>query len=265
MKKEESGYSLFYDNNRDQSYLSNHKELDPSQNSSYPSLKSFIERFDLYDKKCLEIGSSYGFFQDMVNDYTGTDIARNLEGYYHKNYQVAVGNQYPFPDEEFDAIWSFNVYEHIPHLQDALLEIRRLLKPGGLVLFQPAWYCRPWVSEGYNVRPYSDFPIKGKLIKLSIPLRENIIFRSVQIFPKRIIRQTLYHLGFRYKSILYRKLKPNYRIYWTSDSDACNSIDPHDAILWFLSNGFECLSHPTILKKVFVKTGSLIFQKSFKC
>lgn len=262
MKREDNEYSVFYDENRDKSYLSNHKNLDATQISSYPSLKAFIERFGLYNRKCLEIGSSYGFFQDMVNDYTGTDIAGNLEEYYHKNYKVAIGNKYPFSDEEFDAIWSFNVFEHIPHLQDALSEINRLLKPGGLVLFQPAWYCRPWSSEGYAVRPFSDFPIKGKLVKLSIPLRENIVFRSLQIFPKRLIRQVLFYFGIRYKFILYRKLEPNYQIYWTSDSDACNSIDPHDAILWFLSNGFDCLSHHTFWEVLSVRTGGLIFRKT---
>lgn len=66
-----------------------------------------------------------------------------------------------------------------------------------------------------------------------------------------------------YEDIRYRRLNPNYQVYWTGDSDACNSIDPHDAILWFLSHGFECLSHPNGLFTFLVRNGRLIFRK--KC
>jgi hypothetical protein len=62
------------------------------------------------------------------------------------------------------------------------------------------------------------------------------------IFPKRMVRQGLFLLGYRFKQIRYKRLNANYDTFWTSDSDACNSIDPHDAILWFLSHGFDRLS-----------------------
>src|SRR3546814_11978920 len=40
----------------------------------------------------------------------------------------------------------------------------------------------------------------------------------------------------------YRRLTPNYEKYWMSDSDAVNAIDSHEAMLWFLSRGDECLN-----------------------
>lgn len=258
-----SDYKSFYDERRHETYAHDYHKLRAEDHSHYSDLKAFIDRFQLQDKKCLEIGSSGGFFQDMVDDYWGTDIAENLAKYYHKPYRVASGSHYPFENEMFDAIWTITVYEHIPELQEALLEIKRLLKPGGVVLFAPAWQCRAWAADGYAVRPYSDFGWKGKLIKASIPIRNSIIWRSLFIFPKRFVRHLLFLLGYRFKEIRYRKLKANYDIYWTSDSDACNSIDPHDAILWFLSHGFECLSHPTHLSAFFVRTGALIFRKGY--
>jgi hypothetical protein len=137
-----------------------------------------------------------------------------------------------------------------------------VLKPGGVVLFAPAWQCRPWTAAGYAVRPYGDLTIKGKIIKALIPLRDSIWWRSISILPKRISRHLLFILKVRSNEILYKKLKVNYDYFWTSDSDACNSIDPHDAILWFEHNGFKCRSHPMHLNAFLVRTGTLIFKKS---
>lgn len=256
-----SVYKSFYDERRHETYAQDYQKMHAEDHFLYQELRDFIDRFKLKGKRCLEIGSSGGFFQYMVDDYWGMDIAQSLAKYYHKPYRVAQGSHFPFEGEMFDAIWTITVYEHIPELQEALLEIKRLLKPGGVVLFAPAWQCRAWAADGYAVRPYSDFNWKGKLIKASIPLRNNVIWRSLFIFPKRFMNHLLFLLGYRFTVIRYKKLKANYDVYWTSDSDACNSIDPHDSILWFLSHGFECLSHPTHLSTFFVRTGTLIFRK----
>jgi SAM-dependent methyltransferase len=256
-----SDYKSFYDERRHETYAQDYQKLRAEDHAHYGELRAFIDRFQLRDKRCLEIGSSGGLFQDMVDDYWGTDIAESLTKYYHKPYRVAQGSHYPFEDEMFDAIWTITVYEHIPELQEALLEIKRLLKPGGVVHFAPAWQCRPWAADGYAVRPYNDFGWKGKLIKASIPIRNSVLWRSLFIFPKRFMSHLLFLLGYRFNKIRYRKLKANYDVFWTSDADACNSLDPHDAILWFLSHGFECLSHPTHLSAFFVRTGSLTFRK----
>lgn len=39
-----------------------------------------------------------------------------------------------FPDEHFDAVYSFHALEHIPDYKQALNEIRRVLRPGGVWL-----------------------------------------------------------------------------------------------------------------------------------
>lgn len=45
-----------------------------------------------------------------------------------------------FADETFDAVLSFDVFEHVPHWEDALAECRRCLKPGGLLLFSVPFF-----------------------------------------------------------------------------------------------------------------------------
>ena len=253
-------YKSFYENiDRDELYAAYN---DAQEHLEYRSVKQFIEDFDLYDKKCLEIGSAKGIFQNMVKDYTGLDISMSLSKYYEKPYYIINSDgTYPFPNNTFDAIWSLDVHEHIPDLNQALLELSRVLKPGGVILIRPAWQVRPWAAEGYVVRSYREFSIKGKIIKALIPLRDSVVWRSIFIFPKRLYRHLLFIMGMRYKMILFKKLKANYNHFWCSDSDACNSIEPHDAILWFESNGFQCISYPMNLKAFFVRGGPLIFRK----
>lgn len=230
----------------------------------YPELQWFIKEFDLYEKKVLEIGSANGKFQDIVRNYTGIDIVENLKHFYHKPYFIIKPfEKYPFNDEIFDAIFSYAVLEHIPDLENALLEHIRVLKRDGVMLLHPAWQVRSWASGGYEIKPYSALNWQGKIIKLSIPIRNNLLFRLFYVIPKRIHR-TLKFLITRNKnySLNYKKLQPNYEKFLFTDSDACNHIDPHAAILWFYKHGCVVTNYPNLLSAFFVRSGPLIIQKT---
>ena len=43
----------------------------------------------------------------------------------------------------------------------------------------------------------------------------------------------------------YKENEPNYETFWMSDSDAINSMDPFNAILWFCSRKDRCLTYPS--------------------
>jgi SAM-dependent methyltransferase len=234
----------------------------PEEHIAYPYLQGFVQQYGLSTKKCLEVGPSKGLFQDLVDDYVGLDIATSVSRYFHKPFHtVREDGNYPFDDDTFDAVWTWAVFEHIPDLDQALRELTRVLKPGGVAYFAAAWQCRSWAAEGYAVRPYSDFDWKGKLIKASIPLRDSVAWRSLFMFPKRIWRHLLFLAGRRGGPIPTIRLEPNYEQYWTSDGDAVHSIDPHDAILWFESHGMRCRSHPLHVRALLVRTGGIVLQK----
>ena len=58
--------------------------------------------------------------------------------------------------------------------------------------------------------------------------------------PNRLVRKVVAQLG--PTKLRYRRLTPNYEKYWMPDSDAVNSIDRYEAMLWFRSRGDECLN-----------------------
>jgi SAM-dependent methyltransferase len=250
----------FYENvDRDNIYSI---ETDKTRHPFYELLTEFIYKWSLKKKRCLEIGSSKGLFQDIVEDYTGVDVAEHLSKYYHKNYFPVSGAELPFSDESFDAIWSYATHEHIPDIEIALNEVIRVLKPGGVCLFAPAWHTRPWFAKGYQVRHYSELTFKEKIIKLSIPIRDFFLIRWSFIFIRRLIRlfQYLFHKKNSFP-LKYKKLKANYEKYWQSDSDACNSLDPFDVILWFRSRGIVCHGYDRLLEILFVRTAAFDLQK----
>ena len=136
----------------------------------------------------------------------------------------------------------------------------RVLRPGGLLYLAPAWNCRSWASDGYPVRPYNDFGLKGKIIKASILIRDAIWYRSIFIFFRRAHRFIKLMINPSPTEFKYAKLNPNYDVFWMPDSDACCSIDPYETILWFRSRGHICHSYKTWYSQFLVRTGPIIFR-----
>jgi SAM-dependent methyltransferase len=176
----------------------------------------------------------------LAENYTGLDISPTVARFYHKKFVIGSATAMPFPDDSFDGLWSIWVFEHVPNPEQALREARRVTRDNGVLLLLPTWNCKPWAAEGYEVRPYSDFDLLGKIVKASIPLRSSPPFLAMRFIPNRIVRDVV--ARFRPTRLRYRRLNPNYEKYWVADSDAVNSIDVHEAMLWFRSRGDECLN-----------------------
>jgi SAM-dependent methyltransferase len=199
---------------------------------------AFVKRFNLSDRPVLEIGSGRGYLQDVAQNYTGLDISPTVKRFYHKKFILGSATAMPFPDDSFDGVWSIWVFEHVPNPEQAFFEARRVTRDGGMLFLLPAWNCTAWAADGYQVRPYSDFDLGGKIIKATIPVRSRL--DVLALVPIHIVRSLVARFG--PTRLRYRRLRPNYDQYWVADSDAVNSIDRQETMLWFLTRGDECLN-----------------------
>jgi SAM-dependent methyltransferase len=202
----------------------------------------FVSQYGLADKKILEVGAGRGYLQDVVGDYTGLDISPSVGRFFRKPFVLGSATALPFVANQFDSVWSIWTLEHVPNPEQALTEMRRVVKDGGLIYLFPAWSCPTWLAGGYEVRPYSDFGFSGALIKASIPLRSASLYRAIYTTPIRVLRLASFYATHAPARLHYSRLTPNYEKYWQGDSDAVNSIDRFEAQLWFVSRGDECLN-----------------------
>ena len=207
-----------------------------------PKITAFAQQYGLAGKRVLDVGAGTGYLQDVVPDYVGLDISASAARYFHKPFVQASATDMPFRDNEFDAAWSVWVLEHVPKPEQALVEIRRVVKDGGLLYLKPAWNCPWWLAQGYEVRPYSDFGAVGKIKKASLNLLGWNSYRGTARVLTRYVRQLQVRWSDGPSRFHYSLLEPNYQQYWVADSDAVNDLDYYEALLWFTSRGDECLN-----------------------
>jgi len=117
--------------------------------------KDYLHRFQhiasIRDKKCLCIGYSESEVDEFVLRYDPQEIILLTNWTDHKDaqvekYPIVIGDitrKTTFKDNEFDAVLTFSVMEHLSDVDGAMQEIARILKPSGLfyIFFGPAWSC----------------------------------------------------------------------------------------------------------------------------
>jgi SAM-dependent methyltransferase len=70
------------------------------------------------------------------------DVAQShlekAEGWSNVTFQAASVFELPFEDNHFDVVYSHQMFPHLPNPVDAFKEIRRVMKPGGMVATRDA-------------------------------------------------------------------------------------------------------------------------------
>ena len=134
------GFSGDYERKRDQRYLME------------PYLPDLIKNIALNSEKLLEIGCGQGIdaIEFIINgdenfNYTGIDYSgnsvkeaiQNYESYRLINggrshlFMVSNAENLVFEDNSFDVVYSMGVIHHTKSIENAIKEIKRVLKPGG--------------------------------------------------------------------------------------------------------------------------------------
>jgi SAM-dependent methyltransferase len=105
----------------------------------------------------LEIGAGTGYFglnlvrAGVVARYTATDISPGMLDALTASAErlgiapvtaQAEASELPFPDDSFDLVFGHAVLHHLPDLDAAFREFRRVLRPGGAIAFcgEPSYY-----------------------------------------------------------------------------------------------------------------------------
>ncbi len=111
------------------------------------------------DMHVLEVGGGNGFQASILASWgchvSSIDISKSKARPLHSHFPVQVydGRHVPFPDRTFDAVFSSNVLEHVPHLPEVLDEISRVVKKEGIAVhILPSSSWRFWTSV--SLYPY---------------------------------------------------------------------------------------------------------------
>ena len=135
--------------------------------TSYPEkfVSYNIKRFNLKNKKLLEIGCGRGDFinefakQDVISFATDViDVRDNID----QKISFALNNisdeKLPFKDNEFDAIYSKSLIEHLPNHNNFFTECKRVLKKGGvLITYTPDWETQylSFYDDITHIKPFT--------------------------------------------------------------------------------------------------------------
>ncbi len=121
------------------------------------SIKEFSDEIT---GKVIDIGCGTKPYESLFNceEYVGLEMdtpenrqAKNASFFYN-------GNSFPFSDNEFDSAIISEVFEHIFNPDNFLSELKRILKPGGKVLFTIPFVWHEH-EQPYDYARYSSFGI----------------------------------------------------------------------------------------------------------
>jgi SAM-dependent methyltransferase len=123
-------------------YLSNR---DAQKKRFRRQLKTYLKRARVPEAsslRILEVGCGLGFFLDTCEELgikaEGCDIVERAVAYANRERErVRLGTLDDHnADESFDAVFAFNLIEHLPHPKEFLAQAHRVLKKGGMLVLE---------------------------------------------------------------------------------------------------------------------------------
>ena len=176
--------------------------------------------------------------------YIGVDFQG--QGHSHENEQIDVfydGKTLPFPDNYFDSVFSTEVFEHVFNLEEMMLEIKRVLKPGGKILVTCP-FAIPEHEQPNDYARYSSFGIKHvfekndfkvleyekignhfeTLIQLRISYYSLVLFPKLDklLFVKPVVERIVYPI-YNIYAMIFSKIFPNRNALYLNNIIVCEN------------------------------------------
>jgi ubiquinone/menaquinone biosynthesis C-methylase UbiE len=239
------------------------KETQREKGEAYRTMEaivSFLEKELKKDAVIIELGG--GVHQKRsadayrrFNHYFPLDISySNIKSYtqtFGKEGFVADATQLPFKDNSIDCIFTHTFLEHPIEPEKVVSEIVRVLKPGGIIIHNDAWFCRWWHRFGIvGLEKFDQLNFTEKCIYLAAKITEFPLFRIPPIILRRFLTQ-VFNPKAKNIALRYKKLKPNYNLHLGCDEDAASRLDPIDVIRFYESRQFALLKPLSFKERLF--------------
>ena len=174
--------SLFYSR-----YTRFYKRL--SRVHLYEWLEQEARALDGKNLRCLNIGANGDIFE-FVRPLTTAEIVQiDIDESRKPDIVTSVCSMPMFEGASFDAVFMMEVLEHVPEPQQALSEIRRVLKPGGrLILSVP--FIFPLHEEPHDYYRYTKYGLAYMLRAFAdVSIRErNATLDAILVMQARLVR-----------------------------------------------------------------------------
>lgn len=130
-----------------------------SRRASSLEIKSLAVRFH---GKLLDVGCGTKPYEKFFacDEYIGLEVGDPKQNAWKKADVFYQGDKFPFPDNTFDGVVTFQVFEHVKTPDAFLSEVNRVLKKDGLLLMTVPFVWDEH-EQPYDFRRYSSFGIKN--------------------------------------------------------------------------------------------------------
>ena len=174
---------------------------------------------------------------------------------------VADAKELPFKTNSIDCIFTHTFLEHPLEPEKVLEEITRVLKPGGIVIHNDAWFCRWWQRYGIvGLKKFSNMTFFEKMIWICAKFTEIPIIRISPIIINRIFNEILPRKK-KQIELRYKKLTPNYKLHLGCDEDAASRIDPVDVMRFYESRDFYLINPLTLKQRILYPNKYIMLKK----
>lgn len=152
----------------------------PSYKTRYRIIRTLMEMFEFDKEEVLDVGCGDGaFLKSLRKSYpnlslNGFDISDEIVSKNMDNIHLSTGDltkDETIPNKKFDIIICSEVLEHIEDYQKAIINLSKMLKPGGYVFISSPYGMKNWTAHdtyARHVRRWELGVIEEELIKNNI-------------------------------------------------------------------------------------------------
>ncbi len=164
----------------------------------YSLLERYLRPSHAIERRALDLGCGTGLNLDHLARYavpTGTDFSEEALAFCrergHTSLAKADAAELPFPSNYFDIITALDVIEHLDDDHAALMELKRVLRPGGLLIVSVPAYKALWTYWddilGHR-RRYTTGMMRGAMEEAGLRVRKVSYSNALILAPAVLVR-----------------------------------------------------------------------------